>query len=121
MLQAIIASIGYAGGVAIDKILLCRAKMSIRIFIPMLFVLLASITAFLLPRFGAVNWEMLNTRYLLIFLLLIVVVIIWNKFYYNGIKKESLHELELIMLLSPLATIISVSYTHLTLPTNREV
>lgn len=118
MLQVIIASIGYAGGVAIDKILLCKAKIGIKVFIPMLFVLLASTTAFLLPRFGAVNWHALNTRYLLIFLLLIVVVVIWNKFYYIGIKKESLHELELIMLLSPLATII---FAMIFLPSERNI
>lgn len=106
MLQAFFASVGYAGGVAIDKILLCKEKLPIRIFMPLLFIFLAIITAFLLPSYGAINWQNFTFKYFLIFVLLIFVVVVWNKFYYRGIQRESLHELELIMLLSPLATII---------------
>lgn len=118
MLQAFFASIGYAGGVAIDKILLCKAKLPIRIFIPLLFLLLALITASLLPKYGMVDWQGFGFKNFLIFVLLIVVVVTWNKFYYHGIQRESLHELELIMLLSPLATII---FAMIFLPSERNL
>lgn len=118
LLQAFIASIGYAGGVAIDKILLCRDKLQIRVFIPLLFILLTLITAVLLPRFGSVNWQIINLKYVLIFALMIAVATTWNMLYYRGIQRESLHELELIMLLSPLVTII---FAMIFLPSERNL
>ena len=107
MLQAFLASIGYAGGVVVDKVVLSRHKLPVKRFVPLVFIWLALITAFLLPRFGSFNWELLQTtKYLLLFAAMILTALTWNSLYYRGIQEEELHEFEIIMLLSPLVTII---------------
>ena len=107
MIQAFIASIGYAGGVIVDKVILSRYKIPVKRFIPLLFIWLAIITAFLLPSFGLVHWQALwSYKYILLFLAMLAVAITWNSFYYRGIQEEEIHEFELIMMLSPLVTII---------------
>ncbi len=101
------ASIGYAGGVIVDKVVLSRYKLPVKRFIPLLFVWLAIITAFLLPTFGFIHWQQLWTyKYILLFVAMLTVAITWNSFYYRGIQEEEIHEFELIMLLAPLVTII---------------
>jgi len=107
MIQAFISAIGYAGGIVIDKIILSRYKLPVKRFIPLLFIWLAIITAFLLPKFGIIHWSALwSAKYIILFLLMLSVAITWNSFYYRGIQEEEIHEFELIMMLSPLATII---------------
>ena len=107
MFASIIASIGYAGGVVADKIILSKQRVPILRFIPLLFIWLCIITAIFLPFFAEVKWaEVISWRYLLLFSLMILVAVVWNYFYYRGIQREDLHEFELIMLFSPLATII---------------
>lgn len=107
MLQAFIAAIGYAGGVIVDKVVLSRYKLPVKRFIPLLFIWLAIITAFLLPTFGLVHWQLLWTyKYILLFVAMLAVAITWNLFYYRGIQDSEIHEFELIMILSPLVTII---------------
>lgn len=119
MLQAFIASIGYAGGIVVDKVILSRYKLPVKRFIPLLFIWLAIITAFLLPKFGVVDWQVFGTtKYLLLFFAMLVVAITWNSFYYRGIQEEEIHEFELIMLLSPLATII---LSEIFLPSERNL
>ena len=119
MLQAFIAAVGYAGGIVVDKVVLSRYKIPVKRFIPLLFIWLAIITAFLLPRFGAVNWEVLGTtKYLLLSLGMLVVAVTWNSFYYRGIQSEEIHEFELVMLLSPLFTII---FSEIFLPSERNL
>jgi drug/metabolite transporter (DMT)-like permease len=49
---------------------------------------------------------------------MIAVAITWNIFYYQGVQKENLAEFELIMLLSPLATIM---FAELLLPAERNL
>jgi len=107
MFEAVIASIGYAGGVLADKVILARHKVPVMRFIPLLFIWLAIITAVLLKPLGGVKYDLLgNPRTIGLFILMILVAVIWNIFYYEGIQKEDLHEFELIMLLSPLVTIL---------------
>jgi drug/metabolite transporter (DMT)-like permease len=48
---------------------------------------------------------------------MIVVAVVWNVLYSQGIQKEDLHEFELIMLLSPLMTIV---FATLFLPAERD-
>lgn len=107
MFEALIASIGYAGGVIADKLVLCRHRVPVLRFIPLLFIWLAVITAIFLPVFGLVSWEkFLTIKYLILFASMIAIAVGWNIFYYKGIQKEEIHEFELIMLLSPLVTIL---------------
>lgn len=117
MLEAIIASVGYAGGVVADKIIISKYRVPLWRFAPLLFIWLAVITAIFVPLWGRVNIEQLLTyKYLAIFLGLILVATIWNVFYYRGIQKEEVHEFELIMMLSPLITIV---FAQIFLPTER--
>lgn len=107
MLNAIIASIGYAGGIITDKILLSKRKMPLFRFVPLLFMFIAIFSAILLPKWGQVNIDQLfSPKYLLMVVIMVATAITWNILYYRGIQKEDIHEFELIMLLSPLVTII---------------
>ncbi len=119
MLEALIASVGNAGGVILNKIILSKHKVPVPRFIPTLFIWLAIITAIFLPKWGFVDWEQLLTaKYIVLFALMIVVASIWNVYYYRGIQKEEIHEFELIMLLSPLMTII---FAEIFLPAERDI
>lgn len=118
MLNAFIASVGYAGGILADKIVLCRKKVPVLRFIPLLFVFLAFFTSLLLYRYGKIDWAALtSTNYMLLFMAMILVAVTWNIFYYRGIQQEDIHEFELIMLLSPMMTIILAG---IFLPAERE-
>jgi drug/metabolite transporter (DMT)-like permease len=118
MFEAFIASLGYTGGVLADKVILSKYKVPVLRFIPLLFVWLALITAVFLPRFGGIKTDLFTWKTVILFLGMIVIAVIWNVFYYHGIQKEDLHEFELIMLLSPLVTIMMA---ELFLPAERNL
>ena len=103
MLEAIFSSIGYAGGVVADKIILGRYKIPVMRFIPLLFIWLAVITAVFLPIWGSADYSLIFSRYYIgLLVLLIIVAVTWNIYYYQGIQKENLAEFELIMLFTEL-------------------
>jgi len=107
MLNALIASFGYAGGIIADKIVLSKKRVPLLRFIPLLFIFLALFTALLLFKWGEIDWgNFISSKYLLLTLLMTIVAVTWNIFYYRGLQQEEIHEFELIMLLSPLATIV---------------
>jgi len=119
MLQAFFAAVGYAGGIVVDKVVLSQYRIPVKRFVPLLFIWLATITAFLLPKFASVDWPLFGTtKYLLLFLAMFAVAITWNSFYYRGIQSEEIHEFELVMLLSPLVTIV---LSEIFLPSERNV
>lgn len=107
MLEVIIASLGYAGGVIADKFVLSKYRVPVMRYLPLQFIFLAAITAVFLSRWGKYNIDLfLNWKYILIFVLMIVVAVTWNILSAQGLQKEDLHEFELIMLLTPLVTIV---------------
>ncbi len=108
MFEVIIASFGYAGAILCDKVVLSKYKVPVMRFLPLMFLFLAAITAPFLLRWGTFPdySALLTPFYISIFILMIVVAIIWNILYARGIQKEDLHEFELIMLLTPLVTVI---------------
>ena len=117
MLEAVIASLGYAGGVVVDKIVLSRFRVPVLRFIPLLFVWLAVITAIFIPVWGKIDLvEFVSLKFIFLFLGMILVAVIWNIFYYRGIQREEVHEFELIMMLSPLTTIV---FAEIFLPSER--
>lgn len=119
MIEAIIASLGYAGGVITDKIIISKYRVPLGRFAPLLFVWLAVITAIFVPIWGKVDFEQFLTyQYITIFVGLIIVAVIWNIFYYRGIQKEEIHEFELIMMLSPLITVV---FAEIFLPSERSL
>lgn len=107
MLESIIASIGYAGGIISSKLILAKHRVPVMRYIPLLFIWLCVLTAIFLPMFGKVNWHLFwDVKYITLFILMVVVAATWNMFYYRGIQKEEIHEFELIMLMSPLVTVL---------------
>ncbi|MCX6808420.1 MAG: DMT family transporter [Candidatus Berkelbacteria bacterium] len=117
MFSAILASIGYAGGVVVDKLALSVERLSTKVFIPLLFAFLAGITLLYLPFFGGmVRGLSLGAICLFVFMLLVATV--WNIFYYESLQKENLHEFELIMLFSPLLTVL---FAEIFLPAERNL
>lgn len=105
MLYAILATLGFSAYVVLNKEVFSRTKLSVRNYVPLLFVFLFLISFALFPWFGEIKPEALSLKYIGLFALMILLVISWNKLYYNGLKKESLVEFELITMLYPLATI----------------
>ena len=119
MLEAIIASLGYASGVIADKIIISKYRVPLWRFAPLLFVWLCVITAIFMPIWGHISMEkMLTAKYLAIFFGMIVIAVVWNIYYYRGIQKEEVHEFELIMMLSPL---ITIAFAEIFLPSERSL
>jgi drug/metabolite transporter (DMT)-like permease len=118
LFEAIVASLGYAGGVVADKFVLSKYKLPVMRFLPLQFIWLAIITGIFLTRWGSFDFNLiLNWKYIALFVLMILVAVQWNILYSQGIQKEDLHEFELIMLLSPLMTII---FATIFLPAERD-
>lgn len=106
---AFIATIAQAGNTIIDKIALTRQRMELRIFIPILFILLFLLTAVLFPWLGWISPLILTAKYQMLFWAMIAVAIIWNIFYYRAVQAEKVHEFELIVMGQPLVTILLAS------------
>jgi len=105
MLQALLAAIGVAGGDIVNKIILDHKQTSVRRFLPLLFLFLVLITGIILPFTFSLSTQAFQWNYIILFIVMVGVGIAWNVPFYNSIKKESLHEFELIILLSPVMTI----------------
>jgi len=118
MLSALLASIGYAGGIIIDKMTLSVFRVSIKSYLVLLFTFLAGVTLVFLPFLGDVDSSFFtNFPYILLFILMLVVAVTYNILSSQSLQKENLHEYELIMLLTPLATII---FASIFLPSERD-
>ena len=110
MFISLIAAVAQAGGILIDKITFRRWQVEVKTFTTWLFFFLAVFTgSILVYTKGAViiapslpTWE----RWLPWFLGMLVVAVGWNILYYRSFKHESLQNFELILMLSPLATVI---------------
>lgn len=107
MLLAFISAITSAGSVIVDKWLLTRERLSIGVMLSIGFLLIAGITLFLTPFFGAVDWDQAllpNTLFLLF--IMIILAIASNVLYYQGLQQQKVHRHELMMMLMPLMTIL---------------
>ncbi|MGA2666588.1 MAG: EamA family transporter [Patescibacteria group bacterium] len=102
---AFISAISSATNTIIDKVILTRRRMEIRVFIPVLFMFLMLLTGLFVPSLGKVSSLSLEPKYLLAFLGMLVAAAVWNIFYYLGAQKEKVQEFELIMMFQPLFTI----------------
>lgn len=90
-----------------DKIVLSWKKVPLLRFIPLLFVYLALFSFIVNFRYGGIDWQRLyEPKYLALFGAMITIAVVWNIFYYRGLQQEDILEFELIMMLSPLVTII---------------
>ena len=117
MFEVIVASLGYVGGIISNKFTLSKYRVPVMRFLPLQFLWLAVISSIFLVRFGHIDWAIFtNYKYIFTFVLMITVAVSWNILSCYGMQKEELHEFELIMLLSPLMTII---FATIFLPSER--
>ncbi len=111
MLAGLLASLGFAGGVLIDKFELSKRHIKLSLYLPLLFLFLCALTGILLlvlpiELFPA---EALESTYLWAFLLMLALAFGWNVFYYRALAKETVQEFDLLLLTEPLVTIVLAS------------
>lgn len=107
MLIVLLSVLTNTGNILLDKLLLTKQKMKLGDYIPLLFVFLFLVTAVTLPWTGAIDVTLASSQqYIFYFILMVLLAIIWNMFYYEGLKRESILEFELIMVLTPLVTVL---------------
>ncbi len=107
MLAAIISSIANAGSLITDKIALSREQISLKVFLPILFIFLFGFTLILVPMLGRFDTSvaLLPSTLFLVFLMIILAVAS-NALYYEGVQKNKIHHHEIMMMLLPLFTVV---------------
>lgn len=107
MFAAVISSLANASGLVLDKIILSKKKLGLPVFLPLTFLLLFLFTLVLVPHFGRVDWDIAGlTNSMFLIFMMVVIAIAWNVLYYQSVQHEKVHHTELIMMLSPLVTVI---------------
>lgn len=107
MLAAFISAILTASELILDKVILTRRRVSLRVFLPILFIFLFALTLILVPALGRVDWGVaLLTNTLFLLFLMTIVAIAWNVLFYQSIQREKAHQHEMVMMLAPIITII---------------
>lgn len=102
-----ISALANSANILLDKLVLSRQKMTLQNYIPLLFAFLFLATLITVPWLGGVDTVLAwNQQYIFYFVLMVLLAIMWNIFYYQGLQKEKLVEFEMIILLTPLATVI---------------
>lgn len=107
MLAALLSSLTNAVCVITDKVILTRERVSLKVFLPSVFLLLFCLNLVLVPFFGRIDWQIAmlpNTMFLLF--LMVVIAMAWNVLIAENLQKEKLHQHELIMMLAPFITIV---------------
>ncbi len=107
MIAAFISALAASTNLVTDKLLLSRHRISLRVFLPIIFIFLFVFTAILTPSFGTVNWDvaLLSNSMFLVFLM-IVIAIAWNVLFYQSVQAEKVHEHEVVVMMAPLFTIL---------------
>ncbi|HUD20834.1 MAG TPA: DMT family transporter [Candidatus Saccharimonadales bacterium] len=107
MLYALIAAVTDAGGLLLDKIILARERVTLRVYLPILFAFVFILTAVLWPTLGRVDWELLRlTNTMFLFLIMIVTAIAWNVLFYQSVQRENVQQHELVVMTAPLVTVV---------------
>ncbi|MEK7202436.1 MAG: DMT family transporter [Patescibacteria group bacterium] len=107
MFSALISAVSAAGGLIIDKIILSRRSVPLRIFIPVVFTFLFAFTIIFTPLFGFIDWQTaLLPNNLFLTLLMIVIAVAWNVLAYQSLQRESVHQHEVILMTGPIVTIL---------------
>lgn len=101
-----VSALTQAGGIILDKIILTRQRVEIRVFVPILFIFLFILSAILMPFLGWVHWELFTLKNIGLFIAMIGLAFFWNILYYRGAQAEKVHEFELIIMAQPLVTVL---------------
>lgn len=107
MVAAILSAVSNAFELVVDKTILTKERVTLRVFLPILFILLFLFTLVLVPWLGHVDWQVVfltNTMFLTF--LMVVLAIAWNVLLYQSIQREKVHQHEMVMMLTPLVTIV---------------
>lgn len=114
MFLVLISALAYAGGMVLDKIVLSIRKVNLLVYITVLFLFLFILTGILLffPFSGQVEWgEALKVGSLVLFFIMIALAMLANYYFYRGMAKEQLQEVELIAMLTPIVTVLFAAAT----------
>jgi len=105
MWAALISAVSASAALIIDKITLSRERVSLRVFLPISFILVFAFTLILVPFFGSVSWQTaMLPNVLFMAFLMIVIALAWNVLYAQSVQKEKIHEHEVIVMATPLIT-----------------
>lgn len=106
MLAAIISALANSGSLLVDKIILSKKKLTLKLFLPLSFIFLFAFTALLVPAWGRVDWQtaMLPSS-LFMLVILILVAIAYNVLFYQGLQHDNVHHHEMLMMSTPIVTI----------------
>jgi len=107
MIAALLSAIASGGGLLISKITLTKERVTLRVFLPIVFVFLCGLTLLLVPSFGRVDWQLaLLPNALFLLFLLIIIALAANVLLYQSIQREKVHEHELIVMTGPVITVL---------------
>lgn len=103
----IAAAVIYGIALVHYKWALARTNLDTKTFLATHFVVLFLVAAGAAARWGELSTPIFsNARYLLLFAILVVFGLVHNYFLARGLKRESLHEYEIIDLLVPIFTVL---------------
>lgn len=106
LLIPILAAVSYAASILLAKVGLTRRHISLRDYIPGLFLFLSISSSLALLKIGGISRiDVANQHTLLMLLAVAVTAATWNVLFYIGVAREKLNSTEAIILLMPLATI----------------
>ena len=107
MLSAFIAAICSAGIDTTNKFLLAKLKMPLKYYLPYIFAFLVIISGLILFFVKSpIGAGAFSFHYIFLFMLMIAAAVSWNILISESLQTEPLHEYELIILMTPLVTII---------------
>lgn len=103
----LLAAVTYAASILLAKIGLTRRRISIRDYIPGLFLFLTVFSLLTLIKWGHVNYAQLTGSHNLTLLVsIIATATVWNVLFYIGLSKKKVNASEGIIILMPLMTIV---------------
>lgn len=106
LLIPVLAAMTQAASLLYAKVALTRRRISVRDYIPGLFLFLALFSLIVQPVLGGFDYTgFMASGSFVKFLLAIAAAMVWNVCYYLGLRKEKANTSEGIMILMPLATI----------------
>lgn len=106
LLLPLLAAVAYAASILLAKVGLTRRRISLRDYIPGLFLWLTVFSGLSLLKWGSVNYQQLLGGHNPLWLgALVLVAVVWNLLFYIGVSREKVNTTEGIIILMPLMTI----------------
>lgn len=107
MFAALLSAIASGAGLIVDKVGLSRERISLRIFLPLVFIFLCAYSLLLTPLLGRVNLEVaLLPNSLFLLFLMVLTALASNVLFYQSVQKDKVHDHELIAMTGPLVTVL---------------